>query len=436
MMEIIKDYASELLNLSNEMSPYLLLGFLIAGILHVTIDKDKIVKYLGENSLKSALYAAIIGIPLPLCSCGVIPTGVSFYKEGASKSATVSFLISTPQTGVDSILVTYSMLGLPFAIIRPIVALFSGLLGGILTTFTSEKEKPTPATLADASFTIDHSMLNTSPDSCGCENECKTKKTNNKFIEIFRYAFIDFMEDIAKWLLIGLLLAALISIAIPDDFFTMINSSFLGILIILIASIPLYICATSSVPLAAVLLLKGLSPGAVLVFLMAGPATNIATITVLSKSIGKRATISYLATIIFSAIIFGLFIDSFLPPEWFAINSNTHMDHEHSLLPAWLEISSTIILMGTLVNALFKKYNILWYNRKTMDTTENSILLQVEGMTCNHCKTSVEKQMLKQKNVDSVTVDLSSGKVTVVGKKIDVSKLEIEIESLGYSVIK
>lgn len=428
-------FFSELFTLTNDMSPYLLLGFLIAGILHIVIKKEKIVKYLGGNDFRSVVNAAIIGIPLPLCSCGVIPTGVSFYKEGASKSATVSFLIATPQTGVDSILVTYSMLGLPFAIIRPIIALFSGLLGGIVTNiFTKEqvKEKQVIPT-----FSIDTSKLSMSgSSSCGCDNNCSTenKKSTNKFTEMLNYAFVEFMEDIAKWLIIGLLLATLISVLIPDNFFSQIDNSFLSIGLILLASIPLYICATSSVPLAAVLLLKGLSPGAVLVFLMAGPATNIATLLVLGKSIGKKTTMTYLFSIVFSAVLFGLLIDFFLPKELFFIN-HIHGGHNHdTMLPFWIQISSTILLTATLINALIKKNNLFWYKPSNIIKEMNQLELTVTGMTCNHCKASVEKQLTKISNVENVSVTLSTGQVIVDGKNLDKTQIISEIESLGYGV--
>ncbi|RLD62015.1 MAG: heavy metal-associated domain-containing protein, partial [Bacteroidetes bacterium] len=275
-MQYIQNYLLELFELTNEMSPYLLLGFFFAGILHVFFKKERIAKYMGGSKIKSAIYATLIGIPLPLCSCGVIPTGISFYKNGASKGSTVSFLISTPQTGVDSILVTYSLLGLPFAIIRPIIALISGVFGGVFTNYYTKSDvQESSCHLSEANEKID-------------------KK--NVFSRFFNYAFVEFLQDISKWLIIGLMVAAFISLVLPDDFFTSyINNSLLSMGIVLLASIPLYVCATGSVPIAAVLLMKGLSPGAALVFLMAGPATNAATITVLGKVMGKKALTSYLA---------------------------------------------------------------------------------------------------------------------------------------------
>jgi len=264
-MQYLSNYFEALFLLTSEMAPFLLLGFLFAGLLKVFVPPDLMSRYLGKSSTSAVVNASLLGIPLPLCSCGVLPAGISLYKNGASKGSSVSFLISTPQTGIDSILVTWSMLGLPFAILRPIVAFFTGIAGGLVTN-KIERSQPI--------------------------KQAKNKShIRNKFSikEIFRYAFVEMVADIASWLVIGLLIAALITVIIPDNFFTEYNlSGISGMLLILIVSIPLYICATSSVPIAAVLLLKGLSPGALLVFLMAGPATNAATITVIGKTLGKK----------------------------------------------------------------------------------------------------------------------------------------------------
>jgi uncharacterized membrane protein YraQ (UPF0718 family) len=330
VLEYIKLYLDDLLELTNEMSPYLLLGFLFAGILSVYLKQHRISKYLGGRNFKSIFNATIFGIPLPLCSCGVIPTGVSLYKNGASKSSTVSFLISTPQTGVDSILVTYSMLGLPFAIIRPVVALFTGLFGGLLNIPYDKEIKVKDLDSAD--------------------NE---KQSGSRFINMLKYAFVTFLQDISKWLVIGLLLAALISVLVPDNYFeNNFSNPIFGMLMILAVSVPLYVCATGSVPIAAVLLMKGLSPGAALVFLMAGPATNIATLTVLSKTIGKKSTMVYLISIVSGALLFG-FLINLLPAEWFGLQQM--VGHTH-FLPEWFKVSSTILLTLLLLNGVVQKY--------------------------------------------------------------------------------
>ena len=237
-MNYISGVGKELFVILTEMAPYLMLGFFFAGLLHLLFPKKRVRKYMGQNNFRSIFNAAMLGVPLPLCSCGVIPTGISFYKHGASKASTVSFLISTPQTGVDSIFVTYSMLGLPFAVIRPIVAFVTGLFGGMVT------RKVDPET-----------------------NDKNLQKNENgdelpegflpRIKEMFRYSFIEFLQDISNWLIIGLLIAAIISVFVPNDFFAdRIPNDFIGMLVILIISIPVYICATASVPVAAVLMLK------------------------------------------------------------------------------------------------------------------------------------------------------------------------------------
>ena len=217
MLYYFKEYVVSLWNLTLEMSPYLLLGFFIAGLLYVYFPKQKVSKYLGKNNIKSVINAALLGVPLPLCSCGVIPTGISFYKNGASKGSCVSFLISTPQTGIDSIMVTYALLGWPLAVIKTIIALITGIIGGAITNST-EKKDPANKIISD-------------------ESSVKTE-TTNKVKSLLNYAFVEFLEDIAKWLIIGLLIAALMDVIIPEGFFTTyLGNEYVSMLVILIASI-------------------------------------------------------------------------------------------------------------------------------------------------------------------------------------------------------
>jgi uncharacterized membrane protein YraQ (UPF0718 family)/copper chaperone CopZ len=422
-MDYIIGFGRELLFILMEMSPYLLLGFIFAGILHLLFPKKKVKKYMGQNSFLSVFNSSLLGIPLPLCSCGVIPTGISFYKHGASKASTVSFLISTPQTGIDSILVTYSMLGLPFAVIRPFVAFFTGLFGGALT------KKIDPGNTHQASG----SDSNEEELPVGFIPRVK---------EMFRYSFIDFLQDISNWLVIGLLIAALISVIVPDDFFAgKIPNDFIGMLVILVVSIPVYICATASVPVAAVLMLKGLSPGAALVLLMAGPATNAATITMIGKVLGKKSLIGYLVAIITGALIAGTMIDYLLPSAWFNIShyfGNTA--HDHSMLPAWLKILSASALALLIINGYIqriisgkrmKNTNI----NKEGFTPDNIKTIKVTGMTCNHCKANVENSVKSVKGVEDVIVDLSTGKVQITGQSANLDEIKAGIESIGYKVM-
>ena len=418
-MKYFELFITKLYNLVLDMAPWLLLGFLIAGILHVVFPQGKINRLLGKSNMKSVLRAALIGIPLPLCSCGVIPTGVSIHRNGASKGAAISFMISTPQTGVDSIMVTYSLLGLPFAIVRPIVALITGLFGGAVTNRlepgNGEEQKEYPTRM-----------------------NMNGQRKKNAFSEVFRYAFVEFLEDIAKWLVIGLLLAALIAVFVPDDFFTTyIKNDLLGMLIILAASIPIYVCATSSIPIAAVLMIKGISPGAALVFLMAGPATNAATISVIGNSMGRKTLVSYLGTLIAGAMLSGLFIDYFLPREWFLTGmSHIHEGHEHGLLPFWLQLISGILITVFLLNIFVRKLirKIKKYRKTEIPRIDMSeIKIFVRGMSCNHCKMSVENHLKLVAGVKDINADLDSGIVTINGEKVDLEKVKETVESIGYS---
>lgn len=413
-MDTAWQYTVELLtafwDLFMEMAPYLVLGFLLAGVLHVFFPKHKVHKYLGGKNLKSVINASLVGIPLPLCSCGVIPTGVSFHKNGASKGASVSFLISTPQTGVDSVLATYSLMGLPFAVIRPIVALITGIIGGVATN------------------AVDESPVTEKPQSA--VNEIK----GNKFIAMLRYAFVDFLADIAKWLVIGLAIAAVITVMVPDSFFeSYLSNPYLNMLLVLAASVPMYVCATGSIPVAMALLVKGISPGAAFVFLMAGPATNAGTLTVIAKSLGKKALAAYLTTIILGAFAAGIVINEFLPAAWFA--PGVIMEHVHHLLPSWLELGSTLFLASmitfVLVRPLLKKAGIIQTTPKINNKMEYQV--KVDGMTCNHCKAGVENNVGKIKGINSVNADLDTHIVTLEADSLNEREIEKTINDLGYS---
>ncbi len=403
------------------MAPYLMLGFLFAGILYAWFPTQKMVKYLGKNNSASVFNAALLGVPLPLCSCGVIPTGISFYRNGASKGSAVAFLISTPQTGVDSIMVTWSLLGWPLAILRPVIALITGMLGGILTNFSVNRSNKT------------------NPPEQNIPVETDKKQVG--LIGMLRYAFVDFLQDIVKWLTIGLLIAALMAVIIPEDFFLRyLSNDYLSMLIILLVSVPLYVCATGSVPIAAVLMMKGLSPGAALVFLMAGPATNAATISVIGSALGRKTMFTYLFSIISGALFFGILINEFLPRDLF-MNAMSHIHtggHAHEILPRWFQVGSAIILTILMINGLLRVYFPSVFQKKVNNNDSlktnpmNNQTFLVGGMTCNHCKMTVENNLRKMSGVSDVKIDLASGKVTVEGDNINSSDAEKTITDLGY----
>lgn len=415
MKEIVVAYVGELVRLVNEMAPYLLLGFLFAGVLRVVFPRQVITRYMGQNNLKSVFNAALLGVPMPLCSCGVLPAGIGFYRNGAARGPTISFLISTPQTGVDSILATYSLLGLPLAIIRPIVALITGLVGGVLGNGVERRGEPEK------------------------EEANKSEEPYKRSVkELFRYGFVELIQDISKWLLIGMLVAALLSVAIPNDFFTgMIKSEYLGMLMMILVSVPLYICATGSIPIAAVLLLKGLSPGAALVLLMAGPATNIATMAVIGNTLGKKSLWVYLATIIGGALFFGILVNELLPREWFtnAISSSSHAHGHHT---GWFSWASSAILVLLIINGYLMKF--VSGNRehkrdqeKANSMKANILKYKVEGMTCDHCKATVENGLKELEGVSEVIADRANNQVTVQSDSISDDQIKEAIERLGYN---
>lgn len=356
--------------LFGKMSPYLLFGFFFAGVLHITVSVETITKHLGKNSIGSVIKAVIFGIPLPLCSCGVIPSAIAIKKAGASKGAVVSFLIATPITGVDSILATYSLLGLAFTIFRVIASCITAFIAGILTNLTHiadvKKEQKTddkntvnssdshviPSKVED----IKHTCCNQSPKHNIENHVCKCHDNKNsltiKIIELFRYAFVQLILDIWKWLLLGVLIGGLIEYFVPTSFIqNYLGNSWLAMLMMLVIGIPMYVCSTGSIPIAASLMMKGMSPGAGLVFLLAGPATNAITITIVSKELGKKATGLYVGTIAVMSISLGMLLNliwshiGFFAPK---------LLQPVAMLPKWIETSSAITLGLLIIIAILK----------------------------------------------------------------------------------
>ena len=396
-MEIFKIIFS----IFNEMSVYLLLGFLFAGILHVIVPQQLFLKYLSKNNWLSVLYATLFAIPLPLCSCGVIPTAMALHKEGASKGSVISFLIATPQTGIDSIIATYSLLGLPFAIIRPIAAFCTSIFAGLVTNiFTSKK--------------------------------------NSFKVIVLKYGYVEMMEDIGKMLLLGLIIAGLITYFVPDNFFTIFkDSTILTMLLILIIAIPMYVCATGSIPIAIALMIKGMSPGTALVLLMAGPAANIASMMVIGKVLGKKTFIIYLITLIIGAISFGLFIDNFLPASWFDISNFNMAIHNHNKGFYYFKVVCSFILFGLLINSIFFHKNDCFCKCEQCDNRKNNkvvhnVAFKIEGMRCNNCKNNVIKAINSLSSVKSVKVSLEKSIVYVEGTPTD-EEIKSAVETIGFN---
>jgi uncharacterized membrane protein YraQ (UPF0718 family) len=316
-----------------EMSPYLLFGFAVAGLLSVFISPKLVERHLGGRGIWPILKASLFGIPLPLCSCGVIPVSMSLRKSGASKGATISFLLSTPQTGVDSFLVTLSLLGPVFAVFRPVVTFITGLIGGSLVQL----------------FDPDQPQTEVNEEQAETQNNNAGKKPG-KFRQAIRYGFVVLPRDIGRAMLIGLVIAAFISALVPDDFFARsLGTGLFAMLVMVVVGIPIYVCATASVPLAAAMILKGLTPGAALVFLMTGPATNAAAFVTIWKLLGGRTALAYIITVVGCAVAAGLLLDHI------AIDLGVKVIHQHQwMLPAWLKNISAVILLAILAKACWR----------------------------------------------------------------------------------
>lgn len=412
-MDIILSAIESIWDMLNEMSPYLLLGFLIAGLMHAFIPGAMFSKYLSGRSFRAVSNAALFGVPLPLCSCGVIPTAMSLRKEGASKGAAVSFLIATPQTGVDSILATYSLMGLPFAILRPVAAFITALFGGEMVNLVEKNQEEEEKTSNTTSTT------QLQPTFLG------------KVKEALKYGFGEMMEDIGKWLVVGIVIAGLISL-IPDDFFAIFkDNSFLSILLVLCISIPMYLCATGSIPIAVALMLKGLTPGAALVLLMAGPASNMASIMVIGKVLGRRTLVTYLASIISGAILFALLIDFALPASWFIPTMMMGGDCCHEE-PSWFAIACSILLICLLAKGLLLKHHHDHDCCEEESIEESDVVtFHIDGLCCSHCTAAAKKAIESIDGVEEADIELSSGTARVKGHA-DIEVVKQAVRDLGY----
>ena len=356
----ITHFFEALWQLSMAMAPYILFGLLFAGILHELVPDSIVTKHLGKDNITSVVKSTVFGIPLPVCSCGVIPLATSIKKSGASKGATLSFLISTPITGIDSILATYGIFGWIFTIYRAITSMIIAMVAGILTNIFDKDEvvevkKPSFSAAAPQVVTS-FSMKAQEEESCGTAACCSTLESEDKkfsFMASVKYAFGTLLSDIAKPLFWGLIIGALITVAIPDNLSDIIKEyTWLSYIIVIVIAVPMYVCATASLPIAAGLMLSGVSAGAAFVFLSAGPATNTVTIGVVKKMLGTKSLIIYLGSIVVGSIVFGLGLDYIFNISEIDPASLIHMDEEGGFIAT----VSSIILWGFVLYYMAKPY--------------------------------------------------------------------------------
>jgi len=351
-MTFIADWAVQTWAVTLEAAPYLLVGFFVAGLIHAWVPMDRVARHLGRSNLGGVLKAALIGAPLPLCSCSVIPVASSIRRQGASRGATASFLISTPETGVDSISITYGMLGPFMAVLRPVAAVLSAVVAGaLINRFDAEESASRPAGLPVAGGSCPHCAGEASPSQGHPADETGAKDSARpgligRFVQAVRYAYGDMFADLSHWLLIGFVLAGLVAALIPAGFFEQyVGSGPLAMLLILAVALPLYVCATSSTPIAAALIAKGMSPGVALVFLLAGPATNMATMVIVGRELGRRSLVLYLASIVVVALGLGLATDAVLGSSGLMVVPAASCFHGHAEAGAWPFAAALGVLM-------------------------------------------------------------------------------------------
>lgn len=388
-----------------ELAPWLLLGAASGGLLHVLLPAGFLKRQLAGKL--GVLKAVGLGVPLPLCSCGVIPVGMELKKSGASDGATVGFLISTPQTGVDSILVSGSFLGWPFALFKLVSAAVTGIVGGYLTN----------------AFGINHQPAEQTPVH-------EASRQGSRVAAFFGHSIM-LIRSVWGWMTIGILVAAAIQTLVPPDSF----ASFRGMeglpamLITLVIAIPLYVCATASVPIAAALVASGFPTGAALVFLMAGPATNVATLGAVYRTLGGRATVIYLTTVVVGSIacgwLFGFLIEA----------KGSAGDHHHHPTDAWWSIASAAVLIAMLTWFAWQDVRRFFTRAAAQREVDSSpsIEVPVSGMTCQGCVAKLEGVLTSDPEVSSAIVTLTPGRATVVG---DVSETRVHelVEQAGFTI--
>ncbi len=445
-MTYIYDILYEIFKMFIEMSPYLLLGLAFVALLNIFVNKDLISKQIGDKSILSILKAALFGIPLPLCSCGVVPTTVYLHRNGASKASTLSFLISTPQTGIDSIIATYGLMGPIFAIFRPIAALIMGIIGGLVANIfeKNENEEIKPKAKVNPKQINFNIIEQTSikkdtvcDDNCGEKNdEIANLPLKNRIIPSLKYAFIDFVDDISNQFIVGVIISGLIAFFIPESFFSDlgIGSGILGMLIMVAIGIPMYVCATASIPIALILIAKGFSPGVAFVFLATGPATNAASIAIIGKTLGKKITLIYLLTIIVSSIIMGTLLDLIFnytgTIETYRESLACHTD----IIEGFdLKLVFGIIFASLLIYNYIRKFHQKYSNKKSNNKNIHSI--KIEGMTCNHCVNNVQKALTEIEGITNVNVSLVDNCVYYEGN-IDKKLIIDKINSIGYKAFE
>ncbi|MGB2803998.1 MAG: permease [Candidatus Zixiibacteriota bacterium] len=402
MIDLLLNAIKQIWEFALIVSPWLILGFLFSALIHAFIGERFIRQHLGGGGFASVWKATVFGIPLPICSCGVIPLAAGLRKDGASKAATMSFLVSTPTTGIDSIFVTYAFLGATFAIVRPISALVGGLLVGTLVSLLV-KEKSEIADIQPAG--------------------AQALSLKDRLVDGLKYGFGVLPEDVGKTVMVGVLLGGAIAAFLPQDFSQeYLSNPVIAYPLMLVISVPLYVCAIGSVPIAAAMMTKGLMPGAALAFLIAGTATNAVAIAFVAKKFGKKVIAIYLLSIMILAVAFGLVLDSLLGGA-----VATDMLFKGRELPFWLQLACLILFVGLVLRGSL--------GTRKEEMTEARFTFHVPDMECKTCQMKVERAVKELPGVRHVEVLLGDNLVKVDGE-VDEKSIEEKLEKAGYKATK
>ena len=339
-MNLLLDILVRSWNILLESSVFILLGLLVSGLLRVFLNPGAVSRHLGQGRFLSVFKASLLGVPIPLCSCGVLPAAAALKRQGANNGAVTSFLISTPESGVDSIAITYALLDPIMTVVRPVAAFLTAFVAGLSENLIG-RTKATGPMVPDLTCPVDACC---DGRNCSPEAHRNHHRPSEKLMAGVRFAFTDVWGDLAVWFLFGLLLSGMITVLIPETVFSRYMGGGIGAMLIMLGvGIPIYICATASTPIAATLILQGVSPGAALVFLMTGPATNITSLTVLIGVLGRRATVIYLSAIAVCAVGFGLLVD--LIYRSLGISARAVVGQAGEVIPFWLELTGAILIL-------------------------------------------------------------------------------------------
>ena len=410
------DFLRAFLTLSLEISPLLIIGLLVAAALHVALGEATVIRHLGSNSGSAVIKATLLAIPLPLCSCSVVPVVASLRRKGASTGASVSFLTAAPQIGADSYALTYGLLGPWFALYRILAALVTALLGGLAENTLSGK--------------------GIKPESPPGDN--REEHALDRLRGVPRF-LLELFGGLADSLMIGLLLAAAILVLVPDGLCEGLfsHAPWLELLAMLAAGIPMYVCATASTPIAAAMIMKGVSPGAALVFLLSGPATNMVTLNMMRSSLGRRPTAIYLSSIALVALAAGALVNG---PLAQSVKQTTEtMHHLHRQGGAWWHWLGFILVGGLmLLHYLATLRGRFSIRPKEAGVSEFS--MTIAGMTCPHCLGRVQDALKKSGLIGEFELELSSGILRVWEMPADPAATRAALTDLvrkaGYDVVE